>query len=153
MQPSVGCVAPCFSQMSKAFLPGKLANAVTWTRRKRGVGGSVAVCSCVCVYDMGCVCQYSEERVARHLASLRCHWRFFPGNLAWACWPFRLYLALVSCGASSRRLPRFQKVLGNHWECLIPSTTPAQTFYLCSLTDICSISPFTTFLPPTLSMC
>jgi hypothetical protein len=55
---------------------------VTWTRQERGIDGFVAVCSCVCVYDTGCVCQCSEERVARQLASLRCHRRFFPGNFA-----------------------------------------------------------------------
>jgi hypothetical protein len=46
-------------------------------RRERGVAGSVPVRSCVCVYDTGCVCQCSEERVARHLPSLRCSRHFF----------------------------------------------------------------------------
>jgi hypothetical protein len=65
---------------------------------KRGVYGSDALCSCVCVYHTRCACQCSEEWVARHLASLRCHRRLFPENLAEP----RLLIELCTTGDTSK---------------------------------------------------
>jgi hypothetical protein len=77
---------------------GKPRKSFDWTRPERAVGGSVAVCSCVCVYDTRRACQCSDERVARHLASLRCHRRLFPENLSEP----RLLIELCTPGDTSK---------------------------------------------------